>query len=137
MSQNPVDSPIAELDEAMTRTPSASHSLADYEDISGEFQQPLSRTTSIATQVAQEDVQEPLRRLSPTPEVDAEVDADVNEESAELARKLQQEHDADEFVGAVAMASMVIVGGMILGALALYLNRPLTIEHPLTRGDYF
>lgn len=132
MSDSTVETSVADVYETMARTPSASHSLVDYEDISGEV--PPSRTTSIATQVAQEDIQEPLRALSTMAEVETDSE---DSEAPEEVKEAQEAEKLDEFAGAVGMASIVLVGGILLGALGLYLNKPVFIEHPFTRGDYF
>jgi hypothetical protein len=144
MSDNTVEPPVEELNEnTMDGTPSASHSLADYEDLSGEFL-PFSRTTSIATQVPPEDSEQLLRALSPMPEV--ETDSEDSEEPPqkleELPQKLEEppeklEDSEEELVEAVGMASIVVLGGILLAGIGLYLNRPLMMEHPFSRLDYF
>jgi hypothetical protein len=134
-----VEPTAAEINEnTMCRTPSASHSLADYEDISGEFL-PFSRTTSICTQVAPEETQELLRALSPMAEVetDSEDSEEPLEKVQEPVQKVEEDENEDELIAAVGMASMVVLGGMLLAAIGLYLNRPLMMEHPFSRLDYF
>ena len=74
----------------------------------------------------------------PEKDADGEADADADAEAEdEEDEKPSQQQKEDNDLAAVALGSILVLGGMILGGLALYMNTPLVIEHPWSRGDYF
>jgi hypothetical protein len=105
--------------------------LADYPDISGEFvAQAVSRTTSVATQVA------PVEGEG---ELETESDESEEEKVAEKVAEPQPQEPGpnDEFDGAVGMATILVFGGMLIAGAAYYLNQPILIEHPHSMREYF
>lgn len=121
MSDTPVDQvPKARMGD---RTPSASVSLVDYEDVSGEFL-PNSSESPIATEAT---ATEPTATQPPT-EKDVETESESEEEKLE---------DIDASAGAVEIGSILVLGGMLLASFVYFLNQPVIIEHPHTVRGYF
>ena len=54
----------------------------------------------------------------------------------EQEQQEKQEEEYDSVLGAVGMASILVVGGAILGGLALFMSKPVIMEHPWSRSDY-
>lgn len=104
------------------RTPSASVSLVDYEDLSGEFlPKPVESPTAT----------EPTTTQPPT-EKDVETESETVESEEE-----KPEEDIDANAGAVGMGSIIVLGGMLLASFVYFLNQPVIIEHPHTVRGYF
>jgi len=122
MSDTPVQPPVAEV----------VATLADYEDISGEYQPAVPRTSSIAPE---EPAEPPTRTPSPAPVQELETETEEDEEEQQPQPQPPPVEPVD--VGSSLAAPMLVLGGIVLAGLAFFLNQPITIEHPLTRGDYF
>lgn len=123
------------ISSSLPPTPSASVTLKEYEDTAQEFT-PLSRTASVQTQVAPEEVQGEKTQESLTetePEKECETDSEDTESDDE---PLKQKKDAER-QEAVRMASMVLFGGVLLAGLAYYLSNPVTIHDPYNSRDFF
>jgi hypothetical protein len=111
MSQNPVDPPVAD-------TPTPSVNLAEYEDLSGA---PLSRSASIRTQTRAEGEIETEDEDEPEPEPEPEPEKQVKDNSYD----------------GLGLASAIVFSGMMLAAVAYFVNQPLRMEHPHSMHDYF
>jgi hypothetical protein len=109
------------------RTPSASVSLVDYEDVSGEFlAKPVESPTATEATTT-----EPTTTQPPT-EKDVETESETVESEEE-----KPEEDIDANAGAVGMGSILVLGGMLLASFVYFLNQPVIIEHPHTVRGYF
>ena len=88
-------------------------------------------------ETAQETQQETQQETAP--QEDEVVSGPVESEQEEPTQQQQQkqEEEYDSMLGAVGMASILLVGGAILGGLALFMSKPLVMEHPWSRSDYF
>lgn len=125
MSDTPVDQ--AAEPRMGDRTPSASVSLVDYEDVSGEFL-PKSVESPIGAEAT---TTEPTATQPPT-EKDVETESETVESEEE-----KPEEDIDANAGAVGMGSIIVLGGMLLASFVYFLNQPVIIEHPHTVRGYF
>ena len=136
MSQIPTVASILSASSSLPVSPMPSVTLADYPDISGEFlTQPVSRTTSVATQVRDAEPQ-PEPEPEPQPEtVESEEEKPPVEPPVESS--VEPPVPNDEFDGAVGMATILVFGGMLIAGVAYFLNQPPLIEHPHSMRDYF
>lgn len=121
MSDIPVDQ-AATKSRMGDRTPSASTSLVDYEDISGEFLRKAAESPAAS---------EPTATQPPT-EKDVETESETVESEEE-----KLEEDVDVSTDAVGTISILVLGGVLLASFAYFLNQPVNIQHPLTHGEYF
>ena len=114
------DTPVDQVSQPRMgdRTPSASVSLVDYEDISGEFLQKAAES--------------PVTTTQPPTEKEVETESETVESEEE---KLEEDVDGD--AGVVGMGSILVLGGMLLAGFAYFLNQSVTIEHPHTVHGYF
>jgi hypothetical protein len=145
---------LSKEEEKDARSRSASCSLADYEDISGESVAALPRTTSTPT--------EPVATVSATQEKEKEDEQDEqdqqeqeqdeeqekeNEEQEQEKENEEQEQDEKEKqkqqqedlldLSANLAGPILLFGGIVLVGLTFFMNQPVTIEHPFTHRDYF
>ena len=108
--------------------------------------QPLSRTTSIATQVAPEELGA-VSRMSSVAEGELDTDSEQEEQEQEQEQEEEQEQEQEEeqeqeqeqqvdYTGDIA-GPMLMLGGILFAGLAFFLSGPPTMGHPMTRGDYF
>lgn len=106
---------------------------------------PMSSHSDISGQtvpLVEPPVEPPVESLAETPEdtpteppeKDADAEAEAEDEEDEKPSQQQKE---DDDLAAVALGSILVLGGIVLGGLALYMKNPVVIEHPWSRGDYF
>ena len=90
-------------------------------------------------ETAQETQQELPQETAPQEDeaVSEPVESEQEEQEQQQAQQQKQEEEYDSMLGAVGMASILLVGGAILGGLALFMSKPLVMEHPWSRSDYF
>lgn len=108
---------------------------------------PMSSQTDSSDQSLppQETPQESPQETAPqetAPQEDEAVSEPVESEQEQQqeqqqAQQQKQEEEYDSMLGAVGMASILVVGGAILGGLALFMSKPVVMEHPWSRSDYF
>jgi len=110
------------------RTPSASVSLVDYEDLSGEFLQKSSESPTATEPTATEPTATEPTATQPPTEKDVETESESEEEKLD---------DFDASAGVVEMGSILVLGGMLLASFVYFLNQPVIIEHPHTVRGYF
>jgi hypothetical protein len=116
----------------MSETPSIELvPMSSHSDISGQV---LTEETQPLAEVETQPLAPPQEDDTPTepPENDTE---DNDEDDDDDEEKPVNTEDDD--LAAVALGSILVLGGIILGGLALYMKNPLVIEHPWSRGDYF
>jgi hypothetical protein len=111
-----------------SRSPSIT--LEDYMDISGN---PLSQPVpdiSGATVNTQETLP-----LTKTESLATQAECETPEDESESED--EDEPGPKPNPGEVGMVSFFLVGGLILSAFALFLSRPIDIQHPYSSRDYF
>lgn len=128
-------------------TVSPNITLADYEDISGEFttqpsvrSTPLSPTSSIATLDAPDNDTKP--QLPAVNEVDTDTETETETETNTNTVESDDEKDAetDAGMGTDTIASILLLGGLALAGFAAYLkltDTPMSMQHPWSHSDYF
>jgi hypothetical protein len=72
-----------------------------------------------------------------TPTEPPEKDDETESEIVETEDDEKPVNTDDDDLATVALGSILVIGGIILGGLALYMKNPVVIEHPWSRGDYF
>jgi putative NADH-flavin reductase len=99
-----------------------------------------SQTDSSEQSLPPQETPQETQQESPqeTPQEDEVVSDSVESEQEEQQEQQEkQEEEYDSMLGAVGMASILVVGGAILGGLALFMSKPVVMEHPWSRSDYF
>ena len=115
-------------------SPNPSITLEHYEDISGEFTTkpaPLSPTSSIATLDA------PKAPTEKEGDLEAETETETETETEAIEKDEEEPEDIDTHTNTGAMGSILLASGIVLAGLAIFLNKPIFVEHPWSRSSYF
>lgn len=109
-----------------SRSPSVT--LEDYMDISGNpLSQPVPDVSGAAV-----NTQETLP-LTKTESLATQAECETPEDEPES----EDEPEPKQPPAELGMVSFFLVGGLILSAFALFLGRPIDIQHPYSSRDYF
>jgi len=132
-------------------TVSPNITLADYEDISGEFttqpsvrSTPLSPTSSIATMDAPDNDTKPqlpaVNEVDTDTETETETDTHTHTNTHTVESDDEKDGGADGGMGTDTIASILLLGGLALAGFAAYLKltgTPMSMQHPWSHSDYF
>jgi len=99
---------------------------------------PMSSRSDISGQMVEEPPTiEPPTIEPPAEDTPTEPPEKDHETESEIVETEKPVNTDDDDLATVALGSILVIGGIILGGLALYMKNPVVIEHPWSRGDYF